>query len=170
MIKIEKLAFLPENQRRRKIILCLDTIEKSIQAADCSVIGSKEISDTGFYLNEILRLVLSDSKLSGEERADIVSLKNQLQDISGVLSGDESAASVASGVGLLRRVVNNTRHHLLRITGVLPAEWDLIVPERIKSGSFIPETAFVGGKPGRFYFPGPWGSRSCLGDSNCKVF
>lgn len=154
MIKIEKLAFLPENQRRRKIILCLDTIEKSIQAADCSVIGSKEISDTGFYLNEILRLVLSDSKLSGEERVDIVSLKNQLQDISGVLSGDESAASVASGVGLLRRVVNNTRHHLLRITGVLPAEWDLIVPERIKSGSFIPETAFVGGKPGRFYFPG----------------
>ena len=61
MIKIEKLAFLPENQRRRKIILCLDTIEKSIQTADCSVIGSKEISDTGFYLNEMLGLGLSES-------------------------------------------------------------------------------------------------------------
>lgn len=154
MIKIEKLAFLPENQRRRKIILCLDTIEKSFQAVDLYALCNREISDTVFYLNEILRLVLNDSKLSGEEREDIVSLKNRLQNIPGELFPDESAASLASAVELLRRVVNNVRHHLLKITGVLPAEWDLIVPERIKSGSFIPEAAFGGEKPGRFYFPG----------------
>lgn len=153
MIKIEKLAFLPENQRRRKIILCLDTIEKSFQNLDCLLVDFKEIRETVFYLIEIFNLIIKDSKLSTGALEDLISLKGKLKDIEDSISENNPETNLDSFIESVRRIVNSARHHLLKVTGVLPAEWDLIVPERVKSGCFIPEVAFKGNSHGRFYYP-----------------
>ncbi len=112
MIPLNKLERIPPGQRRRKIALLLASMER-VLAGDSPVEGFAPE-----YLIAVAALAARDPK------AEPAAFTAEDLDLLGRPAGD--------GRGLdregLRRLANHARHSLLSATGLLPAEWDLILP------------------------------------------
>ncbi len=133
MIPVHKLESIPPGQRRRKTALLLASMERALAGEIVSVDFSPD------YLVSVARVAMADPK------ADVPSFTDEDRALTAgaiplpltirALSGETREA--------LRRLCNHARHSLLGATGLLPAEWDLIIPG-----------AAVGPQSSRRYIPG----------------
>ncbi len=115
MIPLIKLERIPPGQRRRKIALLLASMERTL-AEDRPVDDVRPE-----YLLAVAALAAKDPKaapsaFTAEDRA-------LLEPAAG-----GPRAEFPRDRESLRRLANHARHSLLSATGLLPAEWDLILP------------------------------------------
>lgn len=115
MIPLNKLERIPPGQRRRKIALMLASMER-VLAGDDDAEGVRPD-----YLLAVAALAAKDPKaepdaFTAEDRALLEPAEG---DTRVEFSRDRES---------LRRLANHARHSLLSATGLLPAEWDLILP------------------------------------------
>ncbi len=113
MIPVYKLQRLPPGQRRRKLVMMLSEIERSLVAGSHA---TKPITEESVY--QVVEMVLQDPALEEKSRNELIRLL--------------ANHAWASDAG---RLVNTARHALLAVTGSLPAEWDLIMPGSDSSSS-----------------------------------
>lgn len=133
MIPLIKLERIPPGQRRRKIALLLASMER-VLADEGAEKGPGEVVRPE-YLLAVAALAAKDPKadpfaFTAEDRALLES------------PADPGSAPPADREAL-RRLANHARHSLLSATGLLPGEWDLILP-----GAGTPSAA------GRRFYPG----------------
>lgn len=107
MVPLYKLKQLIPSQRRRKMILMFTMIEKTLREGK----SFKTYEFSNESIKEFVELIFEDPLLTEDA---CVRLRMLLQ--------KESAEFD------LLRLVNEARNTLLSITGMLPAEWDLISP------------------------------------------
>lgn len=117
MIPLNKLERIPPGQRRRKIALMLASMER-VLAGDDDAEGVRPD-----YLLAVAALAAKDPKaepdaFTAEDRALLEPAEG---DTRVEFSRDRES---------LRRLANHARHSLLSATGLLPAEWDLILPRK----------------------------------------
>ncbi len=130
MIPLIKLERIPPGQRRRKIALMLASMER-VLAGDGDAEGVRPD-----YLLAVAALAAKDPK--AEPDAFTAEDRALLEPAEG-----DPRAEFPRDRESLRRLANHARHSLLSATGLLPAEWDLILPR-------------TGASPGvtRPFFPG----------------
>lgn len=130
MIPLHKLRQLPASQRRRKLVLTLEDIEKDLHDHPESFSGSdSSFSGRCHTAVSYASLVLDDPKLDPEAETQIRSLLEQ-------------AGTMMSSFLVVLRLVNVARNALLAAAGTLPGEWNLVQPGDA-----------VAGKASRFFFP-----------------
>ncbi len=120
MLPLYKLERLPAGQRRRKIILALVQLERSL-------IGSTNTeqsfrSGDEDYLRGLATLAIEDPKLAADT----------IPEISRLLALPSVLLAPSAGKSELLRLCNTTRHALLAAIGSFPAEWDLVVSGSVK--------------------------------------
>ena len=109
MIPPNKLFQIRSEQRRRKLALCFGALERDITG--CAEAGCEyryPSMSRQDYIKALAGIVLKDPLLPEDAQ----------NEISGLISSEPFDEL---------RLCNCTRHHLLKIIGTLPAEWDLII-------------------------------------------
>ncbi|ULQ58978.1 TrmH family RNA methyltransferase [Brucepastera parasyntrophica] len=126
MFPLRKFTELSPGQRRRKLALLLAAIEKELAEARDTENPQADSPYPPEYIQGIAALVIEDPKIDPAAAASLETLL-----LSG--SGRAGMAEMSGGDRLLK-LCNTARHALLAAIGTFPAEWDLIHPEREKSG------------------------------------
>ncbi|PIE98834.1 MAG: RNA methyltransferase [Treponema sp.] len=105
-VEFFKLASLPKGQKHRKVLRLLERLENS-----CIKQRNDELLDE-FYLKQIFNLVIDDlpSETSFQVKQWLTSPKK-----------DKTL-----------NIINTVKHSLYKLTGCLPSEWDLILPNANK--------------------------------------
>lgn len=130
MISPDKLFQIEGGQRRRKLALCFGALERDICGTaenGCSY-DFKQLPRVE-YTKRLAKILLTDPLLSESAKLDIENCIN-------AVPFDEL------------RLCNCARHHLLKIIGTLPAEWDLIIAPhtapRDENGKLLERDFFSG--------------------------
>lgn len=128
MIGIDKLYFLKGGEKRRKIVLTLEALERDI-------INERDVGESGYrfkalsrreYLERLVKIVCEDVEVLQE---DALFLQNLLKECA-----DE------------RRLCNEARNILLKTLGITGAEWSLVIaphPSLKKKERFFYKDVFV---------------------------
>lgn len=110
MIGIDKLYFLKGGEKRRKIVLTLEALERDI-------LNERDVGEKGYnfkaltrreYISKLATLVASDSEIDKEDALFIRDLLTEE-------NFDE------------RRMCNEARNILLKILGITSAEWSMVI-------------------------------------------
>lgn len=107
MVPLYKLKKLIPSQRRRKMILMFTMIEKSLREGK----SFKTYEYSNESIKELIELIFEDPLLTEDAHVRLLML----------LERESTEFDIL-------RIVNEARNILLNITGMLPAEWDLISP------------------------------------------
>ncbi len=112
MMTIRKLSTLPPKTLMRKSVVLLDRAERELVAGG-------EIDRS--YFGSLLNLLFGIDSLERAEGTELRLLRAELGE-----PGDAAAAGGPAGAESMRRIMNRTRHLLLRFLGAEPADWDFL--------------------------------------------
>lgn len=144
MISLEKLKKLPPSQRRRKLVLCLESLEKKL------TLVPPTLQDFDLLKN-FLSLSTEETKLTIEAKQNIESLIETLETVLDPNFAENINFKITENEKqkIALRACNETRHHLITIIGTLPAEWDLITKEALETNTTPVKRPFL---PGLFVY------------------
>ncbi len=138
MITVRKLARLPDDTRRRKIVRLLMTLERVLEPPPPppELAAERPPAPNARYWQDLLRLVAEDGGLS-------TALRGVAERSAGLLAvydaGPRDApapaapARDAAARDAAARAVNDLRHELQAVTGGEAADWDLLGPAGVRT-------------------------------------